>query len=222
TGATDRASTSSTNGGDYELNAELKDSITELSTLSDDRPKTSQFSALAVSHQDFITDYYDKFTRSPSTGDSIVNHIPLGIKVHQETYAWNFPFADFFVILRYQIYNTGVDTLDSVYVGLWDNAVVRNTNYVQPRTVGYFDNTGHGFDSLQRMAYSFDFNGAPGGPPADSYIGVKLLGTTPFPSNVDSIGDLHRHTYQKPSQFRLSSGAAVYLHACYDSNQTRN
>jgi hypothetical protein len=221
TGATDRASTSSTNGGDYEYNAELRDSITELSTLTDDRPKSSQFSPLAVSHQDFIAEYSDRFTRSPSTGDSIVNHIPLGLRIHQESYAWNFPFADFFVILRYEIYNAGADTLDSVYVGLWDNAVVRNTNYVQPRTVGYFDNTGHGFDSLQRMAYSFDFNGAPGGPPADSYIGVRLLGTTPFPSNVDSVGNLFRHTYYNAWQFRLSSGDEVYLSPTDDYNTDR-
>jgi hypothetical protein len=221
TGSTDRASTSSVSGGDYEFNPEISDSIMELSALSDDRPATSQFSPLAVSHQDFICDYTDMFTRSPSTGDSILNHNPLGLRVHQESYSWNFPFADFFVILRYQIYNAGADTLDSVYVGLWDNAVVRNTNYVQPRTVGYFDVTGQGYDSVQRMAYSFDFNGAPGGPPADSYVGVKLLGTTPFPSHVDSIGNLRAHTYYNAWQFRLSSGDNIYLSPTDDYNSDR-
>jgi hypothetical protein len=221
TGSTDRASTSSATGGDYELNPDLSDSIIELSALSDDRPATSQFSPLAVSHQDFIAEYSDKFTRSPSTGDSILNHIPLGLRIHQESYSWNFPFADFFVILRYNIYNASPDTLDSVYVGLWDNSVVRNTNFVQPRTVGYFNNTGQGYDSLQRMAYSFDFNGAPGGPPADSYVGVKLLGTTPFPSHVDSVGNLHSHTYYNAWQFRLSSGDNVYLSPTDDFNSDR-
>ena len=58
--------------------------------------------------------------------------------MHQESYAWNFPFADFFVILNYTIYNASADTLDSVYVGLWTNNVVRNTNNVRPGTPGYF------------------------------------------------------------------------------------
>ncbi|MBI1803190.1 MAG: hypothetical protein HY033_02405 [Ignavibacteriae bacterium] len=215
TGATDRG------GEGYEFNAENADSITELSTLADDRPSTSQFSALAVSHQDFSCDYTDRFTHVPATGDSILNHSPLGIRVHQESYAWNFPFADFFVILRYVIYNASVDTLDSVYVGLWDNAVVRNTNYVQPRTIGYFDYTGQGFDKQQRMAYSFDFSGAPGGPPADSYVGVKLLGTTPFPSGVDSIGNLSDYTFYNAWQFRLSSGDEAYLSPTNDYNTNR-
>ncbi|HYQ86855.1 MAG TPA: hypothetical protein VES59_06395 [Bacteroidota bacterium] len=221
TGATDRAASASSAGGDYEYNAEASDSIRELSALADERPPTSQFSPLAVSHQDFIADYTDRFTRTPSTGDSIINHIPLGLRIHQESYAWNFPFADFYVILRYVIYNAGVDTLDSVYVGFWDNAVVRNTNYVQPRTPGYFDNTGQGFDSLQRMAYSFDFNGAPGGPAAGSYLGLKLLGSTPFPSGVDSVGNLHLHTYYNAWQFRLSSGQDEYLSPTDDYNALR-
>jgi len=215
TGATDRG------GEGYEFNAEGPDSITELSTLADDRPAASQFSALAVSHQDFLCDYSDRFTRVPTTGDSILNHTPLGIRIHQESYAWNFPFADFFVILRYVIYNASVDTLDSVYVGLWDNAVVRNTNYVQPRTVGYFDYTGQGFDQQQRMAYSFDFSGAPGGPPADSYVGVKLLGASPFPNGVDSIGDLSAHTFYNAWQFRLSSGDEAYFSPTDDFNSNR-
>jgi hypothetical protein len=201
TGATGR----STLGDGYEFNAEANDSVIELSTLSEDRPATSEFSALAVSHQDFISEYSDRFTRVPSTNDSILNHTPMGIKVHQESYAWNFPFADFFVLLRYVIYNTSPDTLDSVYVGMWDNAVVRNTNNVQPRATGYFDNTGHGYDAFARMEYSFDFSGAPAGPPADSYVGVKLLGTTPFPSGVDSIGNLYLHTYFNVWDFRPSA-----------------
>ena len=68
TGATDRASSASSAGADYEYNAEPSDSIRELSALADDRPPTSQFSPLAVSHQDFIADYTDRFTRTPSTG----------------------------------------------------------------------------------------------------------------------------------------------------------
>ncbi len=207
TGASDRSLRSSASSqlvDGYEFNAEGPDSMTELSTLTDDRPITAQFSLQAVSHQDFICDYTDRFTRVPSTGDTIANHTPMKIRVHQESYAWNFPFADFFVILRYDIINASPDTLDSVYVGFWNNADVRNTNLVRPGTPGYFDHTGQGYDSVQRMAYSFDYDGTPGGTPANSYIGLKLLGTTPFPSNVDSLGDLLHHTYYNAWQFRQS------------------
>ncbi|HZY10980.1 MAG TPA: hypothetical protein VFF29_07485 [Bacteroidota bacterium] len=221
TGANDRSTAARRGGEGYEYNAEGRDSIIELSSLSDDRPSGSQFSPLAVSHQDFICDYTDRFTRVPSTNDSILNHVPLGVKVHQESYAWNFPFADFFVLMRYVIQNASVDTLDSVYLGIWNNAVVRNTNFVRPGTPGYFEYTSHGYDATQRLAYSFDFSGVPGGPPADSYIGLRLLGTAPFPIGVDSLGDLAQHTYYNAWQFRSSTGIDEYLSPTDDYTSNR-
>jgi hypothetical protein len=201
----------------YEFNSAITDSITELSTLTDDRPISSQFLAGAVSHQDFVSNYTDMFTRVPATGDTITNHIPLGIKVHHESYSWNFPFADFFVILRYVISNASVaDTLDSVYVGIWANAPVRNTNLVRPGTPGYFLYTAHGFDPDNRMAYSFDFSGTPGGPPADSYLGMKLLGTTPFPFGIDSLGQLRNQTFYNAWEYRLESTDPTYNSPQYD------
>lgn len=206
TGANDRSSSTRRGGEGYEFNPNAPDSVTELSSLADERPASSAFSPLAVSHQDFISTYTDRYTRVPSTNDTIFGHVPLGVEVHQESYAWNFPFSDFFVILRYTITNVSADTLDSVYVGVWNNAVVRNTNFVRPGTTGYFDHGGNGYDPQQRLAYTFDFDGIPGGPPADSYVGLKLLGTTPFPSNVDSVGNLNSHTYFSAWQFRSSVG----------------
>lgn len=150
----------------------------------------------------------------PSTNDSILNHTPLNINVHQESYAWNFPFADFFVILRFVITNAGVDTLDSVYVGFWNNAVVRNTSResgVQPGTPGYFDHGANGFDPGRRMAYSFDFDGIPGSIPANSYVAITLLGTTPFPSEVDSLGNLYQRLYYNAWQFRAFTGDEAYF-----------
>ena len=220
TASYDRPSSAVADEG-FEFTNNPGDSIREISSLTDDRPFASQFTPLAVSHQDFICDYSDLRTGPVQGVDTIPRHTPLGISIHQESYAWNFPFADFFVILRYVIKNTSADTLDSVYVGMWDNAVVRNTNYVRPGTPGYFDYTGQGFDSLQRLAYSFDFSGQPGGPPADSYIGVRILGTTPFPSDVSNLDNLYRHTYYNAWQFRLSSGDEAYLSPTDDYNSNR-
>jgi len=214
TGVTDRAGSS---GEGYEFTTELGERTLIRSTLSDSR----FFNENAVSHQDLVSDYTDRHTHVPATGDSILSHIPLGIVVHQESYAWNFPFAESFVLLNYTIINAGNDILDSVYVGLWNNAVVRNTNYVRPGTTGYFDYGGNGFDSLARMMYTFEFQPTPGISPAESYLGVSLLGAEPFPSGVDSLGDLHRSTYFNAWRFRGSSGDQAYFSPTDDENSDR-
>lgn len=157
--------------------------VIQRSSLSE----SQYFDTSAVSHQDFIGWYTDETPRDSSEPD---RPVPLNITVRQEAYAWNFPFADAFVLLNYTIYNTGTDTLDSVYVGLWDNAVVRNTNNVRPGTAGYFERGANGYADSLRMKYTFDFSGIPTPPAAGSYVGIKLLGTTPFPLGVDSLGDL--------------------------------
>lgn len=206
TGATDQASASRIGQG-YEFTADAAATILQRSSLS-----TSQFfSESAVSHQDFVAIYSDLNRTNPTTGDTIPEHTPLSIGVRQESYAWNFPFADFFVIVNFTLTNVGRDTLDSVYVGFWNNAVVRNTNSVRPGTPGYFDHGANGYMDSLRMMYTFDFDGIPSPPAADSYIGVMLLGADPFPHGVDSVGNLRRKTYYNSWRFRSSSGDADYF-----------
>lgn len=204
TGATDRASASRFGQG-YELNSEPGSIVNQRSTLSE----SQYFSEDAISHQDFLAEYTDRDTLVPG-----FSHTPLGIRVHQESYAWNFPFADAFVILNYTIYNAGADTLDSVYVGFWNNGVVRNTNEVQPGRVPattYFSHGANGYADSLRMMYTFDYDGIPGSSPANSYVGVRLLGSRPFPHSVDSVGNLRQRTYYNAWEFRSSTGAAEYL-----------
>lgn len=172
--------------------------LVQKSSLSDSR----FFDTTAVSHQDYIGWYTDTTPRDSSNDD---RPVPLGITVRQESYAWNYPFADAFVLLNYMIYNTGTDTLDSVYVGLWDNAVVRNTNNVPPGTPGYFERCANGFADTLRMKYTFDFSGIPTPPAAGSYEAVKLLGTWPFPIGVDSIGNLASKTYYNAWTFSTTA-----------------
>jgi photosystem II stability/assembly factor-like uncharacterized protein len=189
----------------YEFTSDSLKSIAERSSLQN----SPHYDPYAVSHQDFITDYTDRLTRVPSSGDSILFHQPLGINVHQESYEWNNP--DNVVFLRYVVMNASADTLDSVYVGLWNNAVVRNTNNTRPGTVGYFDHGAHGYDDSLRMVYSFDWDGIPGGLPANSYIGLKLLGTTPLPLGITSVDYLNRNTYFNAWRYRSTSGDEVYI-----------
>ncbi len=220
TGATDRCG-SGTTGLHYEFSSEpgaeiLKRSIDPFSGLQTEG---------AISELDFVCEYTDKYTRDPVTGDSIPYHIPLGLTVHQESYAWSLPTADFFVILSYTFTNTGYrdpntgvtvkDTLDSVYVGLWNNFVVRNTNFVRPGTTGYF-NVAAGYDSARRMAYAFDFDGNNQGPPANSYVAMKLLGSNPFPLEVDSLANLATKTYFNAWTYRTSSGEVEYYSPTFE------
>jgi hypothetical protein len=202
TGSSDRVST--TTGKGFEFTSNVGSDLVQRSSL----PESQYFDEKAVSHQDFIASYNDFVPRDSSEPD---RSFPLGIQVRQESYAWNFPFADFFVILNYTITNATTDTLDSVYVGLWANGVVRNTSSVRPGTTGYFTHGGNGYMDTLRLMYTFDYDGIPSPPAANSYIGFKLLGAAPFPRGVDSLGNLRFHTFYNAWTYISSIGLAEYF-----------
>lgn len=174
TGAIDASSAN--RGEGFEYSSASGQIITQKSSLL-----TSPFySPLAISHQDFICEYTD--TNTVIGGQTIVNHTPLGLKVIQQSYCWNYPYADFFVIMRYRIINIGYrgDTspIDSVLVGMWTDAVVRNTQITRPGGSSFYTKGGNGWDSLYNMGYEFDATGDVGY--TNSYIGIKFLGSTPY------------------------------------------
>ncbi len=177
TGSVDAASVG-TRGGGFEFTNSPESMIIERSSLL-----TSKFySPQAISHQDFIAEYSDTSTRLLS-GEVIPDHIPLGISVRQESYAWNFPFADFFVIMNFWIKNVSNKPIDSVYVGLWTDAVVRNTNITSPRVGSpFYTHGGNGYIDSLRLGYEFDYDGDPGF--TDSYFAVKYLGSEPPINNA--------------------------------------
>lgn len=203
----------------FEFTNEIGAGINVRSSL----PFDQNFDLNAVSHQDFVMDFTDKNSRIPG-GDtvSIPDHTPMGLNVHLESYAWNFPFADFFVILNYTIKNVGTDTLLNMYIGMWDNAIVRNTN-LSGRPTGAFNHMGKSFLDTLRMMYTFDFNGGSFGAPANSYIGMKLLGTTPFPlkdsangqyyssTTLDSLSELHQNTFYNAWAFQSSTEPTYFF-----------
>ncbi len=154
--------------------ADLNDLVVERSTLSDNK----FFSPSAISHQDFVSDFVDTNTVIPGTSIQIPNHQPLGIDVHMESYAWNFPFADDFVILNYTIKNVTDETLSNVYVGLWADLVVRNTNNISPRVGSpFYQDVGIGFmdNDTAQMVYAFEF-GQSNYSNGDSYVALTFLG----------------------------------------------
>ncbi len=213
-------------GAGFEFTTEPGSQITQRSSLSGD----TYYSVNAVSHQDFVMDFTDRYTRDPETGDSIPNHTPIGLTVHLESYAWNFPFSDFFVILNYTIKNIGTDTIDGMYVGVRNEGVVRNMNLSGYQASSAFFSSGKGYIDSLRLAYTFDVNGQPYGPPANSYFGFKLLGTNPFPLkrdstgafgafSLDSLGDLYKDTYYNGWKYNnTSSGTEAYFYPDVDNN----
>ena len=145
-------------------------------------PMSQYFSLEAVSHQDMLMDFRDY-------GREMPEHTPLGIDVHLETYAWNFTFADAFVILNYTITNFSTDTIKDIYAGIWVDASIANMNYTSTYEPGggfsWYDNL-DGFDESvddagfsRDIAYQYDADGDDGW--AESYIGISMLGgNVPF------------------------------------------
>ncbi len=173
TGAVDAASVS-VRGGGFEFTNDEGSFIKERSSLFDSRV----FSPSAISHQDFLMDFTDT-NQTFLNGEPIIDHDPLGVTIHQETYAWNFTFANFFVIFNYWIKNVSNKYLDSVYVGLWTDTVVRNTNITgRPSGSAFYSQGGNGYSDSVKIAYEFDANGDGG--LADSYIGILHLGSEPI------------------------------------------
>ncbi|RJP62119.1 MAG: hypothetical protein C4543_02565, partial [Ignavibacteriales bacterium] len=176
TGAVD-ASSVSNRGGGFEYTNQKQDYVVERSSLLE----SEFFSPKAISHQDLVMEYTDTNTFIGS--EPIPDHNPLGIVVRHEAYSWNFPFADFFVIMNYWIKNVGDKYIDSVYVGLWTDAVVRNTNVTgRPSGSDFFNKGGNGYNDSLKIAYEFDATGDVGF--TDSYIGIQFLGSD---TNTDSV-----------------------------------
>ncbi|MGB0166051.1 MAG: hypothetical protein ACPF8V_04280, partial [Luteibaculum sp.] len=131
----------------------------------------------AVSHQDFIATYTDTNTVVPGTSLEISQHeFPMGLKVIQETYNYNFSFSDFFVIVNLKFINVGDRIIDSAYTALWANTVVRNVN-VTPAGAGgsaFYNKGGNGFMDSLGIAYCYDHSGDVGF--TESYVGQRFLG----------------------------------------------
>ncbi len=142
------------------------------------------YSPEAVSHQDFMARFSDR--------KSVANHTPLNIDVYMESYAWNYSFADAFVILNYHIINTGTQDIRNIYAGIWADASIGNMNYTNIYEPGggwdWYDNL-NGYDQTvfdpvktddlpgipRDIAYQYDADGDNGY--SESYLGITVLGS---------------------------------------------
>jgi hypothetical protein len=163
-------------GFEFTTSAEANDILLERSSLLD----SPFFDPRAISHQDFIADFSDSNLTIPETGDLIPEHTPLKLAIHLETYAWNFPFADAFVIFNYTLRNASRDTLRDVYLGVMADLVVRNTRITPPRVgTPFYQHKGVGKVDSLFMVYAYDYDGDPGYTEDGLYVAIQLLGVTP-------------------------------------------
>lgn len=187
TAAVDAASVSARGGG-FEFTNASGSTVIERSSRFD----SNVFSPDAVSHQDFVMVYSDT-SIFLSGGELIPDHNPIGVEINHQSYAWDLSFANNFIIMNYWIKNISGKYLDSVYIGLWTDAVVRNTNITSPRTgSSFFDKGGNGYSDSLNIAYEFDATGDIGF--TDSYLGIQFLGSSDIIDSVNFVSWQFRNT----------------------------
>lgn len=192
----------------FELTTELRDRMRERSSDIE----SPFYSPSAISQQDFLADFVDtnKIIPNASRAQVIPDHeYPLGLSVHLESYAWSYPFADNFVILRYRVRNVSATSVDSLHIGLWSDAVVRNTQLTPPGGSAFYASGAENFSDSLRAIYEYDGSATPGA--VDHYVALKFLGSTPV---TDSV-------FFNSWQFRNSTGAAWTLSPATDADKFR-
>ena len=168
--------------------------FTQLSSIKERSKLTSSsnYSSSAISHQDFLMTQTDSFVVIPGTSVPISGHQnPLGAVINLETYAWNFPFADFFVICNYTIKNASSNRWDSVYLGAFADMVVRNVNYTRDAGTAFFNKGRNGinkdymsFYAYQSFGDDIDFTKSYG---AIQFLGIDWRGMFFNPNKPDTF-----------------------------------
>lgn len=116
-----------------------RDFIFERSSL----PTSQAYTPQAVSEQDLLTAFTDTARFVPGTLTPMPDvQGQLGLEVATRTYAWSFPFTEYFVILEYEITNISSETLYDVSAGLWHDLVVRNVITTTETGTAFFNKGG--------------------------------------------------------------------------------
>ncbi len=171
--------------------------ITEKSKL----PSSANFTSSAVSHQDFVMNFTDSFVVIPGTSFPINGHQnPLKAACKLETYAWNYSFADYFVIANYEITNHSNQRWDSVYLGIFSDLVVRNVNVTRDASTSFFNKGRNGINKKLNSIYSYQSFGddiaSTQSYGAIQFLGIDWNGLFFNPNKPDTFLSLG---YPKPS-----------------------
>jgi hypothetical protein len=177
---------------------------TEKSSLT----SSDKFSTSAISHQDFTASFTDKYTIVPNTNQPIDQHItPLYADVKLQTHAWNYSFADFFVVLDYEITNNGTQPWDSVYLGIWSDLVVRNVQTFAGGTGSVFfaGGTSGYLDSLTTI-YAYEvINNTP-----SLYSNTQSYGAIQFLGAEWRNNYMHPNNPNRPANFKVFPNYWIY------------
>jgi len=172
TSSIDASSGYTTGASGFEFTAPVGNTIKQRSSLSGN----NNYSSSAISHQDLLIDFTDKNTIVPGTATPVSGHVvPLGADVHLESYAWNYGYADYFVILNYKITNNSSSNWDSVYTGIWSDLIVRNVNVTSASGTSFFNKGACGWLDTLHAVYAYDYNGDAGY--TNSYGALIYLGS---------------------------------------------
>ncbi|REL24777.1 hypothetical protein DYD21_16580 [Rhodohalobacter sp. SW132] len=143
----------------------------QLSTLTD----SPDFSPIAVSHQDLITQFTDRNTTV--SGQPISGHEnPLFADINFESYNWNFGFTEALSIVKYEITNNGSSTWNNFYFSIYSDMVVRNINTTTETGSAFFNKGGMGWLDDQYALYAFD-RGSFDQPRINTHAATVILGS---------------------------------------------
>jgi len=172
-----------------------------LNGLDDDGDGLCDEDYAAIGQQMFACEYRDDL---PAIRQINPEHVPLGIKVRQTSYAWSTPGQSDFVGMDYQIINLSGRALRNVYVAIFADPDIGNRavdGYFQDdeaalfdSTVTYIGSTGEPVKRRIQMAYAWDNPDNPNRPqdnkggdvPGDGYFGCMFLNHTVDPAGVNA------------------------------------
>jgi len=138
---------------------------------------------IAVSEEDFISQYYDyKITKqTPNAPDILDDHTPLNIHVIQRSYAWSFFLYNKVVIFDYLVINDGDKNMRDVAFLIYSDPHMGD---VEQGGVAGDDYTIFNED-IQMMIQSDSPGGSDGPPINDAKLGYLLLGGPKDHQNSD-------------------------------------
>jgi hypothetical protein len=138
-------------------------------------PESDAFTSAAVSHLDYLATFVDTAAVLPGTSIQMPDvEGRLGASVDMESYAWNFPFTEYFVIVNFDIVNVSDASWDSVYVGMYHDIVTRNINATNETGGAFFNKGGYGF--LDSLTTSYGFNAGGAEETINTYGAISFLG----------------------------------------------
>jgi len=188
-----------------------------LNGIDDDGDGLCDEDYAAIGQQMFASEYFDD---QPTTRQIYPEHVPLGLKVQQTSYAWATPGQNDFVGMDYKIINRSGRALRNVYVAIFADMDIGNRairGYFGDDEAGLIDTvvqyvgpTGDFVNRRIQMGYMWDNPDDPGriqaakGGDVPGYFGCMFLNHTTDPSGATAP----RHV--GITSFQFFSGSASF------------